>query len=228
MTAAHTSVRGRLDLIREQLAPFAPTERLLYLSIPIFSFLFGFQCSFPDFGFPISFVVGASGFEPLTSRLSVVNSNQLSYAPGFSIPNPVLRILNHFGCLSLFALLFFRVHSHSPSYSFFFSEFVFGGGEEIRTPDPLLAGQMLYQLSYTPGFQLIINSLTINWTFFRPLSVSGRFCCVSFLLLAAASLRALKIEQRLPKPHVTSHFCRQTHRSAPALPVIWQCSLLYF
>ena len=28
---------------------------------------------------------------------------------------------------------------------------VFGGGKEIRTPDPLLARQVLYQLSYTPG-----------------------------------------------------------------------------
>ena len=27
---------------------------------------------------------------------------------------------------------------------------VFGGGKEIRTPDPLLARQVLYQLSYTP------------------------------------------------------------------------------
>ena len=25
-----------------------------------------------------------------------------------------------------------------------------GGGKEIRTPDPLLARQVLYQLSYTP------------------------------------------------------------------------------
>ena len=27
---------------------------------------------------------------------------------------------------------------------------VFGGGKEIRTPDPLLARQVLSQLSYTP------------------------------------------------------------------------------
>ena len=27
-----------------------------------------------------------------------------------------------------------------------------GGDEEIRTLDPLLAGQVLSQLSYTPGF----------------------------------------------------------------------------
>ena len=53
-------------------------------------------------------VVGSSGLEPPTSRLSGVCSNQLSYEP------------------------------------------VFGGGKRVRTADPLLAGQVLYQLSYTP------------------------------------------------------------------------------
>ena len=53
-------------------------------------------------------VVGSSGLEPPTSRLSGVCSNQLSYEP------------------------------------------VDGGGKRIRTDDPLLAGQVLYQLSYTP------------------------------------------------------------------------------
>jgi hypothetical protein len=27
---------------------------------------------------------------------------------------------------------------------------ILGGAEEIRTPDPLVANQMLYQLSYSP------------------------------------------------------------------------------
>ena len=53
-------------------------------------------------------MVGSSGLEPPTSRLSGVCSNQLSYEP------------------------------------------VDGGGKRIRTDDPLLAGQVLYQLSYTP------------------------------------------------------------------------------
>ena len=53
-------------------------------------------------------LVGSSGLEPPTSRLSGVCSNQLSYEP------------------------------------------VDGGGKRIRTDDPLLAGQVLYQLSYTP------------------------------------------------------------------------------
>ena len=36
-------------------------------------------------------------------------------------------------------------------YSF---RFVFGGAEEDRTPDPLLAKQMLSQLSYSPYLKL--------------------------------------------------------------------------
>ena len=55
-------------------------------------------------------MVGTSGLEPPTSRLSGVRSNHLSYAPSF------------------------------------------GGDEEDRTPDPLLAKQVLSQLSYTPIF----------------------------------------------------------------------------
>ena len=54
-------------------------------------------------------MVGLSGLEPPTSRLSGVRSNRLSYKP---IP---------------------------------------GGDEEIRTLDPLLARQVLSQLSYTPS-----------------------------------------------------------------------------
>ena len=60
-------------------------------------------------------MVGLTGFEPVTPRLSSVCSNQLSYRPIF--------------------------------VSF---EKKDGGAEEIRTPDSLLAKQVLYQLSYSP------------------------------------------------------------------------------
>ena len=53
-------------------------------------------------------MVGSSGLEPPTSRLSGVRSNHLSYEP------------------------------------------TSGGDEEVRTPDPLRARQVLSQLSYTP------------------------------------------------------------------------------
>ena len=32
---------------------------------------------------------------------------------------------------------------------------IFGGGNRVRTDDPLLAGQVLYQLSYTPNILLL-------------------------------------------------------------------------
>ena len=57
-------------------------------------------------------LVGSSGLEPPTSRLSGARSNHLSYEPIFR---------------------------SQP-----------GGDDGIRTHDPLLAGQVLSQLSYTP------------------------------------------------------------------------------
>ena len=73
-------------------------------------------------------MVGLTRLELVTSRLSGVRSNQLSYRP------------------------------------------IYGGDEEIRTPDPLLARQVLSQLSYTPTNRdcySILISLSANgleWT----------------------------------------------------------------
>ena len=61
-------------------------------------------------------LVGSSGLEPPTSRLSGVRSNLLSYEPSFSL----------------------------------YSLYTPGGDERVRTDDPLLAKQVLSQLSYTP------------------------------------------------------------------------------
>ena len=72
-------------------------------------------------------MVGTSGLEPPTSRLSGVRSNHLSYAPMFLDPS-VFMVLSPIP-LSLSAA---------------------GGDEEDRTPDPLRARQVLSQLSYTP------------------------------------------------------------------------------
>ena len=63
-------------------------------------------------------LVGSSGLEPPTSRLSGECSSLLSYEP-----------------VQCSSQLVFPIH---------------GGDEEIRTLDPLLAGQVLSQLSYTP------------------------------------------------------------------------------
>ena len=70
-------------------------------------------------------MVGTSGLEPPTSRLSGVRSNHLSYAP------------------MAFSVAFLA----RPR----FAAFAVGGDEEDRTPDPLLAKQVLSQLSYTPA-----------------------------------------------------------------------------
>ena len=52
--------------------------------------------------------------------------------------------------------------------------FKFGGDEEDRTPDPLLARQVLSQLSYTPKFLLILRQdfLGIHKYSLRRLSLS--------------------------------------------------------
>ena len=69
-------------------------------------------------------LVGLDGLEPSTSRLSGVRSNHLSYRP---FPLVVPRSF--------------------PSVILFQG---YGGDDGVRTHDPLLAGQVLSQLSYTP------------------------------------------------------------------------------
>ena len=74
----------------------------------------------------LSHSMGLSGLEPPTSRLSGVRSNRLSYKPKRSA----------FAYLFVIYGLVFRPN----------------GDGEIRTLDPLLARQVLSQLSYTPIF----------------------------------------------------------------------------
>ena len=89
--------------------------------------------------------MGSSGLEPPTSRLSGARSNLLSYEPtrGF-LPLPLLAI----GTVFL-------------SFT--------DGDDGIRTHDPLLAGQVLSQLSYTPMLVPIV--LTSFLSFNDPLSL---------------------------------------------------------
>ena len=72
--------------------------------------------------------MGSRGLEPPTSRLSGVRSNHLSYEP-VSKPAPDFRPLR--------ALLRRSLRLD-------------GGDNRVRTDDPLLAKQVLSQLSYTP------------------------------------------------------------------------------
>ena len=78
--------------------------------------------------------MGLSGLEPPTSRLSGVRSNRLSYKPLFAL----------FKILIMKALNF-----HS-------------GDGEIRTLDPLLARQVLSQLSYAPIFHSLFSFFLIR------------------------------------------------------------------
>ena len=71
----------------------------------------------------IHVVVGLDGLEPSTSRLSGARSNHLSYRP-----------------LSRWYIRSFHLLVGLPT----------GGDDGNRTHDPLLAGQVLSQLSYTP------------------------------------------------------------------------------
>ena len=68
-------------------------------------------------------LVGLDGLEPSTSRLSGARSNHLSYRP-----------------LSRWHIRSFHLLVGLPT----------GGDDGNRTHDPLLAGQVLSQLSYTP------------------------------------------------------------------------------
>ena len=111
-------------------------------------------------------VMGTSGLEPPTSRLSGVRSNHLSYAPVqncfanrrtsavcSALPKLLASLL---WCFSSYPYLipFFAVlnalGNHSSCLLPLASCFCRGGDEEDRTPDPLLAKQVLSQLSYTP------------------------------------------------------------------------------
>ena len=70
--------------------------------------------------------MGSSGLEPPTSRLSGVRSNHLSYEP-----------IQLTWCVAF-------------PFTPFYSLQRVGGDERDRTDDPLLAKQVLSQLSYTP------------------------------------------------------------------------------
>ena len=83
--------------------------------------------------FKVRSMVGLSGLEPPTSRLSGVRSNRLSYKP-----------------ISWFERWFPTRPLVFPASAIAVRRT--GGDERVRTDDPLLAKQVLSQLSYTPIF----------------------------------------------------------------------------
>ena len=97
--------------------------------------------------------MGSSGLEPPTSRLSGVRSNRLSYEPILYVRyrKSYIRCRTQENQLGL--PLPFINSSFQPltfDFSLLIPDFYIGGDERIRTADPLLARQVLSQLSYTP------------------------------------------------------------------------------
>ena len=93
-------------------------------------------------------LVGSNGLEPSTSRLSGVRSNHLSYEP-ISVAGRFHRPNLCFG--SALATLRDRCPpSRSDCSASWLRCFTAGGDEQNRTVDPLLARQVLSQLSYAP------------------------------------------------------------------------------
>ena len=126
-------------------------------------------------------LVGSSGLEPPTSCLSGTRSNHLSYEPIScdSVFSYGSRLRSPSSAESRF-----RLRRHPRGYyltlkvnlaDFCLSGFPTGGDDGIRTHDPLLAGQVLSQLSYTPIFPCrsrFRNSLKIEQRLFVRLLVS--------------------------------------------------------
>ena len=98
------------------------SEAISWLSVFLEWFSRRFKITFETVAFVCYFKpVGLSGLEPPTSRLSGVRSNRLSYKPSLYV---------------FFTGCPFRLTRY--------------GDKGIRTLDPLLARQVLSQLSYTP------------------------------------------------------------------------------
>ena len=111
-------------------------------------------------------MVGPSGLEPPTLRLSVVRSSQLSYGPVVGASSVSLAsVFNESSFTSL--LLLFEPNPLRWALSRFRDGFylVFGGDSRDRTGDPLLAKQVLSQLSYipiSPGSESLLFQRTLK------------------------------------------------------------------
>ena len=116
-------------------------------------------------------MVGSSGLEPPTSRLSGARSNLLSYEPAAAVPQPYSHIFQLGRRVITRSTAFGLPWFHQCGFAFCFLDplcasllrfracpvkaiglpfHLRDGDDGIRTHDPLLAGQVLSQLSYTP------------------------------------------------------------------------------
>ena len=99
-------------------------------------------------GFPSSNLVGLRGLEPPTSRLSGVRSNHLSYKPMFLSGSCFLKPFVKEICFKTDFEATTRMLIREELNKFVLNKF--GGDKRDRTADPLLAKQVLSQLSYIP------------------------------------------------------------------------------
>ena len=93
-------------------------------------------------------LVGSNGLEPSTSRLSGVRSNHLSYEP-ISVAGPFTSAKPLLGIV-LATVRDHRLSFRSDCNATWQRQLAAGGDEQNRTVDPLLARQVLSQLSYAP------------------------------------------------------------------------------
>ena len=81
-----------------------------------------------------------------------------------------------------------------------------GGGKEDRTPDPLLAKQVLSQLSYTPifGFPSVFQASHCGTVFFSTLKIEQCFLSTlrSPLLTEASELSFVLLRKEVIQPHL--------------------------
>ena len=81
-----------------------------------------------------------------------------------------------------------------------------GGGKEDRTPDPLLAKQVLSQLSYTPifGFPSVFQASHCGTVFFSTLKIEQCFLSTlrSPLLTEAYELSFVLLRKEVIQPHL--------------------------
>ena len=134
------------------------TMNLLHNPVKINEFLANQKIRF-------SYLLGLSGLEPPTSRLSGARSNQLSYKPA-AVPQPN----------SSFLQLIFFFNSRPWSLCVLPSSPFPDGDDGIRTHDPLLAGQVLSQLSYTPMFGPLYLSMN-----YRSLKIEQQYLLTRLL-----------------------------------------------
>ena len=104
--------------------------------------------------------MGLSGLEPPTSRLSGVRSNRLSYKPSW-----INRFYEPYRRLFLTTMSLLLISYSQALLASYRALSMLSGDGEIRTLDPLLARQVLSQLSYAPGLNFLLFSFTgLKWT----------------------------------------------------------------